>query len=367
MMTAVGNQTPALDSEHLGSLLAGQGFSAEWIRELVALGQRFRANPGHWAVWWDRIDRVLSENEELPKEQRNLEVEVLVLAVRLDSLFELHSRRGIESAIVSATVEDLPRWADSVRRSAVPGQVLPLRWFRNHLHENLLSIGCLQFMPGVFQGPFRVFLREEPPCESVAIALPGIPCDPDGWPVRENPAFFTDGALDVDAAITGHRLEPSSGTISPSMVRLGKDLWRMALQPGDQVLIIHIPEGVRLGAEACREAFSRAAKVFGSCFPEITWRCYFCTTWMLDPALDSLLPDSSRIRQFVAHFHRATTRHPDGNQMVKRVLDNTEDIKNFIPRTSLQKNVRDHLLAGGIFRTTSGFLLPHEIDTALNL
>ncbi len=344
------------NSIDLEEFLKYAGFDSEWNHRLRGLLHQLHYCSGDWTEWQAEVGGILERKQSGVCPSRGLDWQVLALAQRMQELVVRHRKVGIEPAITAATVGDLSRWAGAIEKNSVPGRILPIHWFQNHLALNLLEVGCLQFVPGPAAAPARIFRRPDDPGEIEALACGGIPCDAFGWPTGDTPAFVT--ALEEDASgFVGHPILAETGSISAAKTVLERGIWARVFSPGDNVMHVHIPEGAVLSTAACRESFHSAKRVFGRLFPDLDWRVFYCTTWMLDPALDGLLEASSRIRQFAAEFRRVTMRHPNGLQIVERVLGNSTDWHAFTPKTSLQRKVCDFLREGGIFRTTSGYRL----------
>jgi len=345
------------EPEALRGLLTTMGFPAGWVERLMVTHNETSRSGEAWAAWQEELDRLIGGESGNTRPTRGLDWQVLALALRMNGLAKGHAARGIDPEVSAATLFDLVRRTGPPDEATVPGRVLPLSWLGNHLNRNLLEIGCLQFAPGPFGGPFRVFRRTDAPHDPLALAVADIPCDQEGWPTEKDPSFVTAFCEDSEAC-TGHPLRPETGAISAEPVALPARAWEPILSPGDFVLRVHIPKGSVLSQDACRDAFRRAEEIYKKAFPEIPWRAFYCATWMLDPALDHLLGPESRIRAFAGQFRRTTVRHPNGRQIIERVLGHPPSSSTTGPMTSLQRKVREHLAAGGVFRTTGGYRLP---------
>lgn len=127
--------------------------------------------------------------------------------------------------------------------------------------------------------------------------------------------------------------------------------------PGVTVLQVHIPAGDPLRFEDCVESIRRVRVLYPRFFPDSDWKAICCNSWLLDRELWKVMPSDSGIRRFAELFTPLTILQADDRQLVERVLENTQDIANFVPRTSLQKRVLDHMRRGGVFRKTAGYIL----------
>lgn len=126
------------------------------------------------------------------------------------------------------------------------------------------------------------------------------------------------------------------------------------------VLDTHIPRTGPLPPESVDEAFTAAAPFFRRHFPEYPAVAFACTSWMLDPTLTEVLPESSNLAQ----FQRRWTLTGSGYEADSSVLyfafsrrvdpDEPIDVDALQPTTSLQRAVVERLRAGEHWRVWSG-------------
>ena len=119
---------------------------------------------------------------------------------------------------------------------------------------------------------------------------------------------------------------------------------------------LHIPSDGSLQKEAVRDSLHGARAFLRTYFPAYGEAPFWCSSWLLHPALRELLNEKSNIVRFRALFdvqrvdnedlsYRAFVfRRPDGN-----VFDYPEE-------TALQRRLKQYLLAGGRFGSASGVL-----------
>jgi hypothetical protein len=150
------------------------------------------------------------------------------------------------------------------------------------------------------------------------------------------------------------RLQFDLGRVDPT------SQWARALPdnvaPGDWVLGVHIPEAGPLDEASVRASLSDVRPFLETYFPETAATMQRCFSWMLDPYLRDVLPDSN-----ITRFQKLFTR--DG-----LFEDSDEDILYFVfrrkgiedldqlPRdTRLQRAVLDRIKAGGIWQNHQGW------------
>lgn len=119
---------------------------------------------------------------------------------------------------------------------------------------------------------------------------------------------------------------------------------------GDGLLDVHIPEtGQPLDPAACDASFARAREVFPH---HHTARC---RSWLLDPQLADVLPDSSNIVRFQRRFELQEGVR-DGNEDVLRFVFHTADanLDRLTPRTTLERALVARMRAGESWHRRSG-------------
>ena len=122
-------------------------------------------------------------------------------------------------------------------------------------------------------------------------------------------------------------------------------------------IALHIPSDADLTEAAVDDALRRAGALLEEKFPRWRGAPMTCESWLLSPDLPGLLPESSRILAFQRRF-RITEVHGgcrDYREWVFR--DSTSPTRALPEDTTLQRNLKAFLLAGGDFRSGSGILI----------
>ncbi len=138
------------------------------------------------------------------------------------------------------------------------------------------------------------------------------------------------------------------GRLQFEMRAAGEEFAGDIVQKDDSVLSVHIPGHEPLTMEACREAFQKAKQFFTAYYPEFTYTCFVCDSWMLDESLDAYLGATSNIRNFRKLFTIYKTK--EGDDALKFVLGRTvtrKNIADFKPKTGLQTKLQQHVAQGG--------------------
>ena len=125
---------------------------------------------------------------------------------------------------------------------------------------------------------------------------------------------------------------------------------------GDVVINIHIPSGIPLTRETCKDSLRQAYEWFAPLFgdgPVVL----FCASWLLSPDHREMLPPQSNIIGFMDLF-----RPVYGDRTVENNLwrifgqPDCSDIANLPRKTSLQRIYADTLAAGKMPRSGMGFI-----------
>lgn len=294
------------------------------------------------------------------------EITALIAVAGYPKMFATHRAREIPDSISVATARDLQRWITRPESAGGKWEFRHLRWLRSHVHHMLLEIGRLQFIALPLGSPYRVFQAKSSIQKTMVFSEAGLECTCDGWLEKSGDGFIT-SYVSTPEELRGHPVDPASGQISRETVSLPAYDYDLRLSKESIALHVHIPSGQPLTLSDCADSFRRAENIYRRHFPELDWRAFCCTSWLLDRELWQCLPPHSNIQDFGNLFFPLATPGNNSDQLMERVLEGTTDWRTLTPKTSLQKAVLKHLHEGHRFRTTSGFILrTSELESALN-
>ncbi len=119
---------------------------------------------------------------------------------------------------------------------------------------------------------------------------------------------------------------------------------------------VHIPSGADLSEDAVSESLA-TAKVFFKAhgFPATH---YYCTSWLLSPSLQKVLPPTSRILSFQKRFR--ILRFDEADDEYKLWVFKRKELaaEEFPETTSLQRSIKKFVLAGGAIGSAFGEIIP---------
>lgn len=140
------------------------------------------------------------------------------------------------------------------------------------------------------------------------------------------------------------------------LFRIGELEYEMKHIDGNIVIGIHIPSDIDFLPSAIDDSLARARQFFSKYYPELSNTEYRCHSWLLDSQLKEMLNGSSNILNFQNRFEI----FDEGEVGIDFIewLYNTKstDYAVFPENTSLQKNVKKHLLSEGVIRNAYGRL-----------
>jgi hypothetical protein len=287
------------------------------------------------------------------------DISALMAVAGFPKMFAAHRARGIPDSISVATARDLQRWITRPASAGGKWEFRHLRWLGSHVHHMLLEIGRLQFIAIPFGSPYRVFHAKSSIQKTIVFPEAGLECSRDGWLEKSGDGFIT-SYVSTPEELRGHPVDPASGQISHETTSLPSCDYDLRLCRESMALHVHIPSGQPLELSDCADSFRSAGDIYRRHFPELDWRAFCCTSWLLDRELWRCLPPHSNIQGFGNLFLPLATPGNNSDQLMERVLEGTPDWRMFTPKTSLQKAVLKHLHEGHRFRTTSGFILRHD-------
>lgn len=267
---------------------------------------------------------------------------------------------GIPGDIIEATLRDFAIWARVYQSKTGRMGIGETDWNLLSLTGNILRIGRLQYESITFLEPYMMY-RHKQQGSLVVFAVNGLRVRSDGHLQGANGVCTDDGFTTVLSAegrtVTGNPVDIAQGTIQAEPVSINQRNYDLLLAPGMPTTSVHIPEGGSLSPEAVDESLAQAAQLLdqlGRSTPTL-----FCESWLLDPNLESLESPSSNVCRFMRRFaiFPVASVHP---MIVERVFGwgaDALDVHELPERSSLQRNLKHHLLQGGVMYDVGGVMV----------
>ena len=140
------------------------------------------------------------------------------------------------------------------------------------------------------------------------------------------------------------------------LFRIGELEYEMKHIDGDIVIGIHIPSDVDFSPSAIDVSLARARQFFATNYPELSNAEYRCHSWLLDSQLKGMLNESSNILNYQNRFE-IFDEGEVGTDFIEWLYNTKTTDYAILPEdTSLQRNMKKHLLSGGVIRNAYGRL-----------
>lgn len=129
----------------------------------------------------------------------------------------------------------------------------------------------------------------------------------------------------------------------------------------DKIIIgIHIPSDIDFSSSAVDSSIENAKTFFQEHYPELASTEYRCHSWLLDGQLKTMLNENSNIVNFQNRFE-IFDEGEVGTDFIEWLYNTkSTDYSALSETTSLQRNIKKHLLSGGVIRNAYGRLLKFD-------
>jgi len=139
--------------------------------------------------------------------------------------------------------------------------------------------------------------------------------------------------------------------------RLGTLEFEIKTLENKNVLSVHIPSDAVMTREGLDASYKWAKTFFAQYFNDFHYEHIYCGTWLLSPVLKELLPENSKILNFMSDYEIFKV-NPDSQGFMRWVYKQTyPDLSSLPEETSLQRTIKKHLLAGGKIGDASGYYI----------
>lgn len=127
-------------------------------------------------------------------------------------------------------------------------------------------------------------------------------------------------------------------------VVLPKSEFTLFLEPGDDVISVHIPGKTPLDDAICVDSYKRAWQFFKEHYPDRPAKAMLCRSWLMDPALADILNENSKIVGFQSRYKRFAA-DSNGKEVFVFVFDGYPEDLNTLPEdTSLLRALKKRYL-----------------------
>ncbi|PLS25346.1 DUF5596 domain-containing protein [Bifidobacterium imperatoris] len=294
-----------------------------------------------------------------PQQGADMALAAVMIDLLPDAVASLRGM-GIPETILQNTLRDFAIWADAYREKTGREGINETEWNLLFLTGQILRIGRLQYESFTFLEPYYIY-RSLYSDDFVVLAASGVRISAEGMPlvstVPDSQAQYVTQLHSDGVTVTGNLVDTTAGTIHRERASLALAGYELLLAPGMPATNMHIPADGPLTPELVDESITQAVPVLkrlGRYTP-----VGVCESWLLDPALERISRPESNICHFMRRFAKFPNPTP-GSAIVERVCGwgaNRLPVDELPERTSLQRNLKQYLLADGIVRDVSGVML----------
>lgn len=168
------------------------------------------------------------------------------------------------------------------------------------------------------------------------------------------PALFEATLEETDEAFIGYRA--SGQLVNTVRETFPKEEWEAVLRPGDDVIGFHIPRGADFTPAHVEQSIASGVALAARYYPECNFGYMACTSWMLDPKLLEILPETSKIAFFIRHFLLRPSLDTAGVACMSFVWpgEKGDNIETLPENTSLQRGIKKMMMEGKFNFWTTG-------------
>ena len=225
-----------------------------------------------------------------------------VIAHLLPSWREIE-KRGVDKDVISdslTTLDKLFTWSSERLGKKCFGEAEFLL-YGAAIYINYLVMGRLRFeiCPGA-QVKFRAFENSK---KEICILMDNVIMHKSGhilssFGYEDEEGSFESDFAETDEFFEGYTVDENTRLVKRERLRLSKNEWKQIFASGNDAIMIHIPFGGKLDKNECEKSYKRAKEIFTRCYPEMNFKGFIITCWMLSPIFKEILSEESNIVSF---------------------------------------------------------------------
>lgn len=234
-----------------------------------------------------------------------------------------------------------------------------LNWMNRLIHNRLIRIERFKYdLPGTYLNGVRVYRSN---AGELCILADRLVVHESGRLLgsvgHTNPdGSFAAEITETEDKVIGHRV--TDGMVESGLTELSKTEWNLCLSDQDPVLRIHIPSDGNFDRDTLQKSYARAREVMAVCYPDLKYKAFFCSSWLMSGDLQKLLKPTSNILGFQKDFIKVPFQS-SGSMVFSFVFSLgakiPADISVLPEHTSLQREIKKLYLNGGYIHEGAGF------------
>lgn len=345
--------------ERVARIAADCRWLAELAEELLDLLYGEGGEPQFWVLY----TRYRAELEQALGEDADCYL-AYVYELGFPRLAAIYRDHGYPRQVLADTMSDFDLRAQNYRdQHGGRAGIDDYRWLTRHMTATVFRLGRLQFVYSKsFSYGTRIYrsLRDG---SLTAVAEGGLAVDGQGFAAAEG-EFVTELQEAADGTVSANLIGPG-GSILPEKVRLLAGEYVCVVSDGEPVIDIHIPaDGTRMSPQDAALSLQLAWAFAQRYFPEIRFRGFVCSSWLLSGEVKEILPDDANLVRFSRLFTRCAGQKREHELIYRWIFGmdkSKEDFRLHEPSTTLQKGARRLLEEGRWFTSRNGFIPAEHI------
>ena len=285
----------------------------------------------------------------------------LAVCSHAERVYENMKKRGVPEEKILPALKYLTGGLNSFRRLHGRDGYGNYLWQRRVVNGNIIPIGCFNVeISGKMDAPAVVFVNKKG--ESVALSK-DVMVHRSGVPLGSKHFEDEEGSFKAEFTETENSYigypHISYGHISPEKVTLKKSEWEKVLSEKGSILSLHIPRGVKFTPDIVKASFEEMVEFVKKYFPDENPRAIYCFSWLLDPQLADILPETSNIANFGKLFTPISKMNNGKGALsfVFSIADDNPDFDALPEDNSLFRALKAHYKSGKAIYETSGYVL----------
>lgn len=145
------------------------------------------------------------------------------------------------------------------------------------------------------------------------------------------------------------------GRLQYLMTPSDEDIPLYGVKKGEGVLDIHIPADGNFEKEECIKSLRMANEFFKKYFPEFSYKCFTCFSWLLDDTLKKYVSPQSNIRAFQSLF--SVVKREERFSIIPFVFRwkaTKNDIEKLVPKNAFAARIKEAIIGGEQFYRVMG-------------
>ncbi|MBQ8696781.1 MAG: amidohydrolase family protein [Clostridia bacterium] len=139
--------------------------------------------------------------------------------------------------------------------------------------------------------------------------------------------------------------------------RCEMDVPELGIREGEPIIEIHIPARGPLTREECENSIAMAKEFYAKYYPDYDYKCFTCSSWLMDQTLKELLPAESNIIRFQDMF--TVLDGHESYSLLKYLFGwdtRRENLAEREPTSSFARKVKERVMQGGKFYSAFGYI-----------